>query len=390
MTGCLKIKNDTYYAVLNLKVGDKYKQKWISTKLKTKGNKRKATEFLNALIVEYEEKEIQTKAIEENENQCDILFTEYMKNWLEKKKNKVETITFEGYKTQVNSHIIPYFQEKNFKISEIRPKHISEFYEFKFNSGRYDGRGLSSRSIRMLSFIIKSVFNEAIFNELISKNPSIGVPIPQKNEEKKAIFLDAEKANKVLQFFRGNKLQPLIYMTLYYGLRRSEVLGLKWSAIDLKNDIVDISHTVVENLTIVAKDKTKTAAGKRKYILLPEIKELLLKVKSEQKAYKKAFGKEYQNNNDYIFKWPDGKPYRPDYITKEFQKVLAKNNFPKMRFHDLRHSCASVLYDKGWQLKDIQAWLGHADIQTTANVYTHISNSRKNDMAIDIQHNFSL
>ncbi|MBR1779121.1 MAG: tyrosine-type recombinase/integrase [Clostridia bacterium] len=77
-------------------------------------------------------------------------------------------------------------------------------------------------------------------------------------------------------------------------------------------------------------------------------------------------------------------------MTKEFQKVLNKNNFPKMCFHDLRHGCASVLYDKGWQLKDIQAWLGHADIQTTANVYTHISNSRKTNMATDIQHNFSL
>lgn len=400
MTGTLQVKRGKYFCVLDYRdENGARKFKWISTGLEEKGNKRKATEMLNKVLMEYELKNLEVKTtgkqnnrsvkIVDEPNQGDILFTDYMQNWLEKKKNKVETITWEGYKTQVNSHIIPYFKEKNLKISEIRSKHISEFYESKFSSGRYDGKGLSSRSIRMLSFIIKSVFNEAIFNELISKNPSIGVPIPQKNEEKKAIFLDAENANKVLQFFRGNKLQPLIYMTLYYGLRRSEVLGLKWSAIDLKNDIVDISHTVVENLTIVAKDKTKTAAGKRKYILLPEIKDLLLKVKAEQKAYKKAFGKEYQNN-DYIFKWPDGKLYRPDYITKEFQKVLAKNNFPKMRFHDLRHSCASVLYDKGWQLKDIQAWLGHADIQTTANVYTHISNSRKNDMAIDIQHTFSL
>ena len=203
------------------------------------------------------------------------------------------------------------------------------------------------------------------------------------------MFLDSKEANEVLKLFRGHHLQPLIYMTLYYGLRRSEVLGLKWSAIDLENDTVEIKHTVVKNVTIVAKDKTKTAAGRRKYILLPEIKKVLIELKDTIKINKKTFGNTYAKT-DYVFTWQDGKPYRPDYITKEFQKVLARNNFPKMRFHDLRHSCASILYDKGWELKDIQTWLGHADIETTANVYTHISNTRKNNMAKNIENTFSL
>lgn len=99
---------------------------------------------------------------------------------------------------------------------------------------------------------------------------------------------------------------------------------------------------------------------------------------AEQKKNKKLFGKSYQNS-DYIFTWEDGRPYQPAYITKEFQKVLAKNNFPKMRFHDLRHSCASILYDKGWDLKDIQTWLGHADIQTTAKyLHSYKQNSKRN------------
>lgn len=128
-------------------------------------------------------------------------------------------------------------------------------------------------------------------------------------------------------------------------LRKSEILGLKWSAIDFKKDRIKINHTVVKHTSVVAKDKTKTEASRREYILLPEIKEILLKVKTEQKAYKKVFGKEYQNI-DYVFTWQDGRLYQPNYITKELQHVLAKNNFPKTRFHDLRPSCASVLYDK--------------------------------------------
>ena len=385
MTGTLQIKRDKYYCVLDFKDEfGKRKLKWISTGLPVKGNKRKATEFLNKIMAEYEAKETQP-------NTDDILFTDYLMQWLEKKKNKVELITWEGYNSQVRCHIYPYFKAKKLKLSEIKPIHIATFYENEFKSGRTDGKGgLSLRSIKILSFIIKQVLDEAVFCELILRNPALKVPLPKKEEkDSKSIFLDVKKANELLKLFRNHRLQSLIYTTLYYGLRRSEVLGLKWDAVDFKNNTLEIKHTVVKHTTIVAKDKTKTAAGKRKYALLPEIKEVLLNLKKEAQNNKKLFGKEYENTG-YIFVWPDGKPYRPDYITHEFQKVLTKNNFPKMRFHDLRHSCASILYDKGWELKDIQTWLGHADIETTADVYTHISNTRKNNMAKDIQHTFAM
>lgn len=385
MTGTLQIKRDKYYCVLDFKDEfGKRKLKWISTGLPVKGNKRKATEFLNKIMAEYEAKETQP-------NTDDILFTDYLMQWLEKKKNKVELITWEGYNSQVRCHIYPYFKAKKLKLSEIKPIHIATFYENEFKSGRTDGKGgLSLRSIKILSFIIKQVLDEAVFCELILRNPALKVPLPKKDEkDSKSIFLDVKKANELLKLFRNHHLHPLIYTTSYYGLRRSEVLGLKWDAVDFKNNTLEIKHTVVKHTTIVAKDKTKTAAGKRKYALLPEIKEVLLTLKKEAQNNKKMFGKEYENTG-YIFVWPDGKPYRPDYITREFQKVLTKNNFPKMRFHDLRHSCASILYDKGWELKDIQTWLGHADIETTADVYTHISNTRKNNMAKDIQHTFAM
>ncbi|MBR1779439.1 MAG: tyrosine-type recombinase/integrase, partial [Clostridia bacterium] len=100
------------------------------------------------------------------------------------------------------------------------------------------------------------------------------------------------------------------------------------------------------------------------------------------------FKKEYKKNN-YVFTQKDGRPYQPNYVSIEFKKVLAKNNFPKMRFHDLRHSCASILYDKNWQLKDIQTWLGHSNIETTGNIYTHISKSRKEILAKDLENTFS-
>lgn len=95
------------------------------------------------------------------------------------------------------------------------------------------------------------------------------------------------------------------------------------------------------------------------------------------------FGKEYVNN-DYIFKWDNGKTYSPDYISKKFSQLLKKNGLRHIRFHDLRHSCASLLVANGFTLKDIQEWLGHADIQTTANIYSHLDVERKKNIAFSL------
>ena len=387
MTGCLKIKNDTYYAVLNLKVGDKYKQKWISTKLKTKGNKRKATEILNALIAEYEEKEKNS----ENSNPSDILFTDYAIDWLERKKGKVEKVTWDGYYAVTKGQIIPYFKPLNLSLGDIKPKHIMDYYDSKFRySIRKKSKGLSFNTVKQQGIILKNILNQAYLEELIDRNPASRVPLPKRdNKETRAKFLNEKEANELLKIFSGNKIQPIIFLTLCYGLRRGEVLGLKWSAIDFKNNKLKINHTITQSYQIEAKDKTKTSSSKREYTLLPEVKKLLSKIKEEQKNHKKLLKKDY-NDSDYIFTWPNGDPYKPNYITVEFKKVLDKNNFQKMRFHDLRHSCASILYDKKWQLKDIQTWLGHANIQTTANIYTHVSNSRKEILAKDIQNTFSI
>ena len=390
MTGTLQIKNGKYYCVLDYRdEKGARKLKWISTGLEEKGNKRKATEMLNKIIVEYEQKEPQTKTIE-GTSQRDILFTDYMKNWMERKKGKVEQSSLDVYSIAIHKHLIPYFDSLHLTLREIKPKHIVDYYDTKFRSGRRDGKGgFSLNSLKMHRLILKNILNQAYLEELIDRNPAFKVPIPKKEPtEFKAKFLNEEEANRLLQIFSGHHLQPIIYLTLCYGLRRGEVIGLKWSAIDFKNNKLKINHIITQNISIEAKDRTKTSSSNREYALLPEIKELLLKIKSEQNSYKKLFKKEYKKT-DYVFTWQDGRPYQPNYVTKEFKKVLAKNNFPKMRFHDLRHSCASILYDKNWQLKDIQTWLGHANIETTGNIYTHISKSRKELLAKDLENTFS-
>ncbi len=288
MTGSLQTKNGKYFVVLSYKdFSGKWRQKWVGTGLEVKGNKRRATELMPQIVAEHAQMEVYLAKGE-------ILFADFLKYWLESKRDKIELSTWEGYKVYTEKHIMPYFRSKGLTLTELSPRHFVDYYNYEFQKGRVDGKGgMSIRSIRSFSLIIKEALNMAVIMEYIGRNPAFNVPLP-KQEDKKQIgtFLGVEDANKVLRAFRGHHLQPLIYVTLYYGLRRSEVLGLKWGAIDFNNNTIEIRHTVVKNLTVVAKDKTKTVSSNRTYTLLPEIKELLLNVKEKTEYYKRMFGSE--------------------------------------------------------------------------------------------------
>lgn len=376
MTGSLQAKRGKYFIVLSYKDShNKWKQKWVSTGLDVKGNKRRALDMLPSIIAEYSK-------LEKYLNNKDILFSDYLIDWLYSKKDTVELSTWESYKTYVEKHIVPYFEKRKIPLIKLSPKNISDFYEYEFRYGKVNGTGgVSIRSIRSYSLVIKQALNASVVQELIGHNPANNVPLP-KREEKRQIskFLTVNEANDIIKLFEGHVLQRLIYVTLCYGLRRSEVLGLKWSAIDFNTNTFVINHTVVKNLTTVSKDKTKTSSSNRVYYLLSEIRDLFLSLKKEENDNKFLFKSEYIQS-DYVFKWPNGKPFSPDFVTKSFQRVLINNGYPKLRFHDLRHSTASILHEMNWDLKDIQAWLGHSDIRTTSDVYTHISNLRKEEMS---------
>lgn len=231
--------------------------------------------------------------------------------------------------------------------------------------------------MKSIASILRSVLRQAVIEGLIMRNPADGVPLATKYvTEHEYVFLSKDEANALLKAFEGDALHEIVFVTLYYGLRKSEALGLKWSAIDFENNTFSIEHTVVKSMTIQAKDKTKTQTSAASFELIPAVKEVLLNLRDKQAEYRRLFGNTY-HESDYVFVREDGQPFRPDSLTRSFQRVLTAHNLKPMRFHDLRHSTASMLYDLGWDIKAIQTWLRHADIETTGNIYTHISNERK-------------
>ena len=293
----------------------------------------------------------------------------YMRAWYREKAPALEVSTREAYYMYIELHINPYFDALGVPLENLRPLDILQYVTAKSTGGRRDGKagGLAPVSVRKHLNIMRQAFRDAVLYEYIPRNPAEPVRLPRAGAvSPSAQFIPVERAREILAAFDGHPLRPLVLLTLFYGLRRSEVLGLRWGAIDTERGEVRIEHTVVKNLSTVCKDRTKTPSSRRTFPLLPEVWEVLAPLHPAK-----------PNPAAYLFAGEDGEPLHPDKVTRGFKSVLARHGLPPMRFHDLRHATASILFDAGWSVPDVQHWLGHADIETTMNIYAAYNTARK-------------
>ena len=230
--------------------------------------------------------------------------------------------------------------------------------------------------------VIHRALKYAVKIDLISVNPADKVERP-KADKFIGSFYDSNEVQALFEAAKGTLIEIPIFLGAFYGLRRSEALGLKWDAIDFQNNTITIRHTVTScNLDgkhiQIAQDTTKTKSSMRTLPLVPAFKEKLLKLKEQQEEYRRVCGRCYNKKYlEYICVDEMGTLISPHYLTASFPKLLEKNNLRHIRFHDLRHSCASLLLANGVPMKQIQEWLGHSDFSTTANVYAHLDYNSK-------------
>ncbi len=379
VTGSLQIKNKIYQAVLSFKKDGKWKTKWFSTKVKAvKGNKKKAENELENIRSKFQE-EINSNNVD-NEN---ILFIDFMKKWLKIIKSSVEETTYCGYEKLINGKMTTYFQDKKITLQNIKAQDIQNFYQYLIDNE------LSGNTVKHYHANIRKALQYAVKTELILSNPADKVDLPKidpyiaKHYTNEEIFI-------LLKIIENTKLETPIILGCFYGLRRSEVVGLKWSAIDFKNKTILINHTVTQmtqNHTnkLIIKDNTKTKSSTRTLPLLPAVESYLLKLKEKQEQNKLICGNSYNKEYlDYICVDNIGTLLNPDYVSHAFTKLLKKNNLRVIRFHDLRHTCASLLLTEGINMKQIQVWLGHSNYNTTANIYAHLDSSSMNVVADSI------
>ena len=382
-TGSLIEKNGYWYARLSVKTEDgKYKQIWRTTKLTIKNNKRKAEAFLKDLVDSYNA-----------ENGCfysGITVAEYFEIWLREIRSEVRDNTYRGYKNNMMNHIIPYFKDKGIRLQELKPHDLSEFYSIKrsTNSKLQKAEPLSSRTIQHLHQNISKALNDAVERGYINYNPDTTSKRP-KLKKFTAKFLNQKQIMELLASLQGTLIYLPVLFCSIYGFRRSEVLGIEWSCIDFENNTLHIRQTLQQSTKELSGstnylDETKNDSSNRTMPLIPVLKEKLLAQKHWQFENKEEYENLY-SESDYVFTQENGSVITPNYLSKNFRKYADSAGFCGLRLHDLRHSVASNLLNKGFSYVQTAEWLGHSNPSTTFRFYAHVDKTSKLAIAEDYE-----
>lgn len=371
VAGHLQEKNGMFYVVLNYRdENGRRKTPWISTNLPVKGNKKRAENFMMDVRRNFVPPNVQRIEEREAMQKGDILFTDFLLKWLRVAKSTVKLTTYASYEMMATRIIIPYFETLNIKLKELTTEDIQEFYSAQLER-------VSANTVIHYHAVIHRALKYAVKIKTIQSNPAVNVERPRK-EKFIGSFYDKKEINTLFDIIQGHPLEVAIKLAAFYGLRREEIIGLKWTAIDFENNTLTIQHTVTEcNLDgkhiEVASDTAKTDSSLRTMPLVTNFREMLLAKKEKQEHYRKLCGRSYcKEHLDYIFVNEMGERWKPRYLSDGFKRILEQNGLRRIRFHDLRHTCASLLLANNVPMKKIQEWLGHSDFSTTANIYAHL------------------
>ena len=329
VAGHLREKSGYYYAVLNYTDSlGKRKTKWISTGLTVKGNKKRAEAILMDARRNFNPEEPKVM-------NGDILFADYMEKWLDIIKSSVAVPTFASYSTTVKKIVAPYFREKEVTLKNLTAKDIQEFYLSELER-------VSPSSVIHYHANIHKALKYAVKIDLIDVNPADKVERPKKDRYVGS-FYDADEVNALFEAAKGSKLELPILFGAFYGLRRSEAIGLKWDAIDFDQNTITIRHTVTScdldgKRVLVASDTTKTKSSMRTLPLVPFMRERLLALKEEQQENRRLCGRSYiKEYLEYVCVNEIGDLIKPHYVTESFPKLLKAKGMRQIRYHDLRH-----------------------------------------------------
>lgn len=383
-------RNGKYYAII--KYCDEYglvRQKWLNLGINIDANidiqkiaKQKIEEFNLQNI-----KKMSTisKKITNKRSNSHMLFSNFAEIWLKSKRKNIQINTYDDYIYEIKI-IKKYFDTQELKTRDILPSHIDGFFDFLYSNG------VSNNTILHYYVLLNQIFKFAIKNNVVRFNVMDKVDRPKK-EKFEHKFYTANQIQQLLDIIEKTNcfIKVPVSLASIYGLRRSEIIGLKWSSIDFENKKIYINHKVIETnkngkSILYQSDKMKNEASKRELPLTAKAFQILQHAKQQIESNKNMYNKKYISKYcDYVCVDSKGKLISPHRLTTNFAKFLKENNLPKIRFHDLRHSCASMLVANGVSMKSVQEWLGHSNFGTTANIYSHLDFSAKQQSADKIE-----
>ena len=364
-------KGKCWYSVISYKdQNGKWRNKMQTTGLIIKGNKKRAEKIAAERLAAFEEPE----QIDEN----DPYLADYLRSWLKFVENRVEISTYNGYASSVESVLVPYFEPKRIKLKNLTLRDAQQFYDELMTSNR--GRGgkvPQPTTIRRYHAALHAALEHAVKMEMIDFNPTDRVDLPKQKQIMHNTFTE-EQLRRLNKLLEDEDIGPLILFDSVYGLRRSEMCGLRWRSIDFEHDLFTVDHTVVMTRgkngkkQMIRKDRTKNKSSCRTLPLTPEIRSMFFELREKQAANRELFGNGYNEaDSEYVFVDMLGNLIRPDYLSRKYSRLRDKYDLPHVTIHEIRHTVATLLLKHKVPMKYVQVTLGHSDISTTANTYMH-------------------
>jgi integrase len=299
-----------------------------------------------------------------------VTVSEYLDHWLKTSAvHNVRATTYRSYEQMIRVHMKPILG--HLKLQKLQPAQLQALYSEKLSAGRADGKGgLSMRTVRYLHMIVRQALDQAVKWRLILHNPADATEPPRPGRTTVAAW-DTKHALRFLEASAGDAFAPLWLLALSTGMRRGELLGLRWQDVDLPRATLHVRQSLVEVGGRLVFQQPKTASGRRGVSLPPAAVDALKSHRARQNERRLGLG-EVWRDHDLVFTVADGGPVTPANLLRSFRRLLERVDVPDIRFHDLRHTHATLLLKDGTHAKIVSERLGHASIAITLDTYSHV------------------
>jgi integrase len=297
---------------------------------------------------------------------------DYLKQWVETVKPSLRPNTWQQYSRIVRQYIAPGLG--SIKLKDLRPDQIQSFYSARLEAGT------GVRTVRLIHSVLHRALNQALKWGLVTRNAASVVDRPKPNHREMKVW-DADQVRTFLAVTEGTRFEALYYLAVTTGLREGELLGLFWSDLDWETGQLRVQRQLqrVRGQGLILR-KPKTETGRRS-VPLGLVALDKLRMHSERQEQERLFAGDRWQERGLIFASRIGAPLDRKSLVEEFKELLKKANLPEIRFHDLRHTAATLMLKQGVHPKVVQERLGHSSINMTLGIYSHVLPSMQEDVA---------
>lgn len=344
-----------------------------------KGTKKQAEKVLRKMM-----DDLENHTFVEDSN---ITVSELVMMWFELYLKDLSPTTLEGYEYQIKNYIVNQDIGK-IRLQDLTTSDVQRWINSLYDESPLSNKPLSAKTVKNIYHNLCAAIDKAVVLEYVKKNVCKAVSLPKVQKYTAEVY-DEKEIQQLLNVIKGTDMELPLMIDVNLGLRRGELLALKWKHIDFEKGFVSIEDNMVEVKKEVSADRTLTKApksisGQRIIPISPSLTDYLKKAHTEYLLKKLKMGKDFFDG-DYVVCQENGKPYKPNSFTDKFNKFLKKNNLKHIRLHDLRHTNATLMLTQGISPKVAQMRLGHSDYSTTMNIYSHVLESVATEAAEKIE-----